>query len=118
MLDWPRFQQTLVQLVSAVLRWFAEGHSGELFYGLFFDCDAYYGAVLVHLNTTELLRKRAIAYKSDTTSVGGIAVPNDLYAMKTISELENDLRWSGGDWSYFDIGRKEEWDKHWKPIQS
>jgi hypothetical protein len=116
-LDWPFIQEILFRLSAKDIKEFAAKHGDEVFYGLFMDCNSSYGDVLLHLNTPELLQQQAWRYKHDLQSVGGAAILPDLYANKTITQLEDELRWSGGDWGYFEINRRHAWDADWEPIR-
>jgi len=117
MLDWLSIQAALFQLATADLQVFAAEHKSERFYGLFVDCNAYYGDVLLHLNTPEMLHRQAQTYKHNIQSIGGSAISPELYADKTIGQIEEELRWSGGDWGYFEVNRSDEWQKRWEPIR-
>lgn len=116
MLDWPSIQATLFVLVRGDIEAFAPQHQSEEFYGFFLDCDSYYGNVLPCLNTAALLRHQAETYKHDLQSIAGPAVTPDLYASKTVAEIEEKLRWSPGDWGYLQINRRDEWRKRWDPM--
>ncbi len=116
MLDWQSIQATLFSLVRGDIEAFAPQHQSEQFYGFFLDCNSYYGDVFPCLNTTALLRNRAETYKHDLQSIAGPAVMPVLYASKTVAEIEEELRWSPGDWGYLQINRWDECRREWDPV--
>lgn len=117
MLDWQSTLATLFSLVHGDVEHFAANHREERFYGLFLDCNSYYGDVFVNLNTPDLLRKQAQTYKHDLQSIAGPAATPDLYAHKSIGEIEEELRWSPGDWGYLQINRWDQWRERWEPVR-
>lgn len=116
MLDWRSIQATLFSLLQGDVEAFALLHQSEEFYGFFLDCDSYYGSVLPCLNTPGQLRHQAETYKYDLQSIGGPAMSPDLYASKTVREIEDELRWSPGDWGHSQINRWDEWQNRWNPL--
>jgi hypothetical protein len=117
MFDWRSTEETLFSLLHGDIEQFAPQHQAEEFYGFFLDYDPYYGTVYPSLNTLELLRQRAETYKYDVQSIGGPGTAPDLYADKTIGEIEERLRWSPADWGYLQINRRDLWRQHWAPIR-
>ncbi len=116
MADWRSIQDRLFSLVQGDIEAFAPQHRSELFYGFCLDCDSYYGGVFPCLNTPALLRRQAETYKHDLQSIAGPAVTPDLYAAKSVPEIEQELRWSPGDWGYLQINRWDQWRQQWDPI--
>lgn len=116
MIDWQSIQATLFSLVRGDIEAFAPQHPFEQFYGFFLDCNSYYGDVLPCFNTPALLRHRAETYKNDLQSIAGPAVMPDLYASKTVPQIEDELRWSPGDWGYLQINRWDQWRNYWDTI--
>src|SRR5262249_38448301 len=92
--DWGHFEEVVFRSASQVLRDFSAQHANEVFYGFFLDCNATYFEILGHLNTEELLREKANASKREYP---------DLYQKVSIEALIDELRWSGGDWGYFQL---------------
>lgn len=117
MLDWHLMHSTLFSLVCGDIEEFAILHERETFYGFYLDCDSYYGDVFPGLNTPEHLRERAEAYKYNLRSIAGPAVPSNPYSTWTLAQIEDELRWSPGDWGYLQINRWTMWRTDWDPIR-
>lgn len=103
-IDWEAIEEKLFSLSVEHLRKFAENHSAEVFYGFSFTCGSIYGDVLMQMNTPELLRSTAEHYLIEWSQK---------HPERTLADWEDELRWSLGDWGYFEIADSEEWDREW-----
>jgi hypothetical protein len=91
--DWARAEDAWFNAMRRGLVEVADKHSHEEFYGAFFDCNSYYIGFQVHLNTEAGLREKAKEYRMKHAS---------LYPGWSVEQLMEHLRWSGGDWKYFE----------------
>lgn len=97
-IDWTAFEEALFNYAVKEIEVFAGEHPDEQFYGFMFDCDSYYGYVLLCFNTqAELDRKLKLEEKC-----GILTDPEE-------------WRWGCGDWKYMDVGTKDEcpWSTPW-----
>ena len=92
--DWDKLEATVTRSAKRALRDFAARHPDEVFYGFFLDCNATYFEILGHKNTEDLLRAKAAESKTSHAA---------LYKGVSVERLVEDLRWSGGDWGYFQM---------------
>ncbi len=103
-LDWVEIETALHALAVKIIENFAEEHPKEFFYALYFDFPEHWSGIRIHLNTPELLRKRAEEY---------IRSNPELYSRRTPEAVANDIRWEPGDFGYFDISGTKAWAKKW-----
>lgn len=103
-LDWIEIESSLHALVVTTIADFAKKHPNEIFYALYFDFPERWSGIRIHLNTPELLRKRAEEY---------IRSNPELYARRTAEAVANDIRWEPGDFGYFEINGTKAWARKW-----
>jgi hypothetical protein len=87
-IDWPAFEVALTAALEAEVVQFAAAHTGDTFYGLALDCNAYYADILLCANTNKSLDEAVV---SDTQAD---------HSPDAIAHLRGELRWSFGDWQY------------------
>lgn len=93
-IDWEEVENALVAIASHYVRAFGKHHASEQFYGFAFDCNADYCQVFACLNTREDLRRQVQRYLKKWS---------DSYGQMTLGQVEDQLRWSLGDWRYQSI---------------
>ncbi|MFN3148593.1 DUF4303 domain-containing protein [Bremerella sp.] len=93
-IKWQHIEDLIFSSVLPCIQDFAEQHPDEVFYGFFLDCNAEYFDVLGHFNTPAMLHKTAIRYQTEYAR---------LYPGWSVERLEDHLRWSAGDWGYFEV---------------
>lgn len=106
-IDWTHAENTIVAAAVTCIEDFAAEHPDEVFYGFFLDCNATYFETLGHFNTEALLRKTALDYQTRNAK---------LYPGWSVEQLEDHLRWSAGDWGYFEIFNPCDYDESYRQL--
>lgn len=86
-IDWQEFEEALYQFTRSQLEAFGKEHPDESFYAFAFCCNAYYGEIMLSLNSEADFRRKT------TQNIG--------YVGYSKTELE-ELRWSIGDWQFME----------------
>ncbi|HQX49549.1 MAG TPA: DUF4303 domain-containing protein [Planctomycetaceae bacterium] len=106
-IDWEHVENTIVAAAITCFEDFAAKHRNEFFYGFFLDCNATYFETLGHFNTATLLRETALDYQTRNAA---------LYPGWSVEQLEQELRWSAGDWGYFEVFNPCDYDKDYNEL--
>lgn len=94
--DWTRLENLWFEALFKGMSTTFSAFSDAGVYGVFLDCNSSSFYILTHLNTESGLLNTAVRYQRDNAR---------LYPGWTVEQLVEELRWSGGDWSYFDAVR-------------
>lgn len=103
-IDWKYVENTIVATAKTCIEEFAAEHPDEVFYGFFLDCNASYFETLGHFNTEALLHEQALNYQEKHA---------ELYPGWSVAQLEDHLRWSAGDWGYFEVFNPCDYDEEY-----
>ncbi len=107
--DWHHIENLIVSSAIECIQDFARNHPDEVFYGFFLDVNADHFDLLGHFNTAAKLRETAIKYQAENAR---------LYPDWSVERLEDRLRWSAGDWGYFEVFNPWEREEEYKQFCS
>ncbi|MCR9117243.1 MAG: DUF4303 domain-containing protein [bacterium] len=105
--DWTHAEDTIVTAAIKCFEDFAANHRDEVFYGFFLDCNATYFETLGHFNTAAFLRETALDYQTRNA---------ELYPGWSVEQLEDELRWSAGDWGHFEVFNPCDYDEDYNQL--
>lgn len=104
---WSHVENTIVATAISCFKEFAAQHRDEEFYGFSLDCHATCFENLGHFNTEALLRETALDYQTRHA---------ELYTGWTVKQIEENLRWEAGDWSYFEVFNPCDFDEEYNQL--